>query len=175
MTRPSQVRYGLDGQARNEGQRTMQGARDLPADLLPARLGERRSMPGRRTSALSKVETDSAVERPRTKDVRRATSPFDAPVRQGTRTPSWRRLVTSQSPTWMTVWSRPGPTSHPKSSGARMSAPGCAPVSSVACFARASRFTLTGHGVSSEIQRVWPGTAWAARSMSASLTTAATG
>jgi len=35
-------------------------------------------MPGRRTSALSKVETDSAVERPRTKDVRRATSPFDA-------------------------------------------------------------------------------------------------
>jgi hypothetical protein len=57
----------------------MQGARDLQADLLPARLSERRTMPGRRTSALSKVETDSALERPRTKDVRRATSPFDAP------------------------------------------------------------------------------------------------
>ena len=58
----------------------MQGARDLPAGPLPARLSERRSTPGRRTSALSKVETDSALERLRTKDVRRATSPFDAPV-----------------------------------------------------------------------------------------------
>jgi len=57
----------------------MQGARDLPAGPLPARLSERRT-PGRRTSALSKVETDSALERLRTKDVRRATSPFDAPV-----------------------------------------------------------------------------------------------
>jgi hypothetical protein len=35
---------------------------------------------GRRTSALSKVETDPAFERPRTKDVRRAKSPFAAPV-----------------------------------------------------------------------------------------------
>ena len=75
---PSQVRYGLDGQVGSEGQRTMQGVRDLQADHLPARLSERRSMPGRRTSALSKGETESALERPRTKDVRRATSPFDA-------------------------------------------------------------------------------------------------
>jgi len=37
-------------------------------------------MPGRSTSALSKVETDSALERPRTKDVRRVTSPFAARV-----------------------------------------------------------------------------------------------
>src|SRR5664279_5376473 len=72
--------HGLDGQARNEGQRTMQGARDPPADPLPARLSERRSMPGRRTSALSKGETESALERLRTKDVRRVTSPFDARV-----------------------------------------------------------------------------------------------
>src|ERR1035438_2136460 len=50
----------------------------IPGRPLPARLSERRSMPGRRTSALSKVETDSALERPRTRDVRRATSPFDA-------------------------------------------------------------------------------------------------
>src|SRR5450631_959578 len=77
---PSEVRYGLDGQVRNEGQRTMPGVRDLPADPLPARLSERRSMPGRRTSALSKVETDSALEGPRTKDVRRVTSPFAARV-----------------------------------------------------------------------------------------------
>src|SRR5664279_4869792 len=76
----SEVRYGLDGQVRNEGQRTMPGVRDLPADPLPARLSERRSMPGRSTSALSKVETDSALERPRTKDVRRVTSPFAARV-----------------------------------------------------------------------------------------------
>src|ERR1035437_587601 len=77
---PSEVRYGLDGQVRNEGQRTMPGVRDLPADPLPARLSERRSMPGRSTSALSKVETDSALERPRTKDVRRVTFPFAARV-----------------------------------------------------------------------------------------------
>src|ERR1019366_3414869 len=56
----------------------MQGVRDLPADPLPACLSERRSMPGRRTRALAKVETESAFECPRTKDVRRATSPFDA-------------------------------------------------------------------------------------------------
>ena len=54
----------------------MPGDRDLPADPLPARLSQRRSMPGRSTSALSKVEMDSALERPRTKDVRRVTSPF---------------------------------------------------------------------------------------------------
>jgi hypothetical protein len=48
------------------------------ADPLPARLSERRSMPGRLTSALSKVETDSALEGLRTKDARRARSPFDA-------------------------------------------------------------------------------------------------
>ena len=70
----------LMGKVRNEGQRTMPGVRDLPADPLPARLSERRSMPGRSTSALSKVETDSALERPRTKDVRRVTSPFAARV-----------------------------------------------------------------------------------------------
>src|SRR5664280_1717977 len=58
----------------------MPGVRDLPADPLPARLSERRSMPGWSTSALSKVETDSALERPRTKDVRRVTSPFAARV-----------------------------------------------------------------------------------------------
>src|SRR5664279_4316897 len=58
----------------------MPGVRDLPADPLPARLSERRSMPGRSTSALSKVETDSALERPRTKNVRRVTSPFAARV-----------------------------------------------------------------------------------------------
>src|SRR5664280_1679527 len=57
----------------------MPGVRDLPADPLPARLSERRSLPGRSTSALSKVETDSALERPRTKDVRRVTSPFARP------------------------------------------------------------------------------------------------
>ena len=37
-------------------------------------------MPGRSTSALSKVETDSALERSTTKDVRRMTSPFAARV-----------------------------------------------------------------------------------------------
>jgi len=58
----------------------MPGVRDLPADPLPARLSGRRSMPGRSTSALLKVETDSALERPRTKDVRRVTSPFAARV-----------------------------------------------------------------------------------------------
>src|SRR5664279_348902 len=58
----------------------MPGVRELPADPLPARLSERRSMPGRSTSALSKVETDSALERSRTKDVRRLTSPFAARV-----------------------------------------------------------------------------------------------
>jgi hypothetical protein len=68
------------GKVRNEGQRTMPGVRDLPADPLPARLSERRSMPGRSTSALLKVETDSALERPRTKDVRRVMSPFAARV-----------------------------------------------------------------------------------------------
>ena len=52
----------------------------ISRQTLRARLTERRSMPGRRTSALAKVETDSALERLRTKDVRRATSPFDAPV-----------------------------------------------------------------------------------------------
>jgi hypothetical protein len=49
-----------------------------PGRPSTARLSERRSTPGRRTSALSKGETESALERPRTKNVRRATSPFDA-------------------------------------------------------------------------------------------------
>ena len=81
------------------GQRTMEGARDLPADPLQAPLTERRGTSGRRTSALSKVETDSALGRLRTKDVRRAMSPFDAP----------RASVTAQEP-------RTSPVGRPESS-----------------------------------------------------------
>jgi hypothetical protein len=59
----------------------------IPTPLMPKALAAvliaRSALLGSTTVPLSVVKTrpaDSALERPRTKDVRRATSPFDAPV-----------------------------------------------------------------------------------------------